>query len=59
MRAAGLVRGVAVDVSPPDLPVAVVRVIVPGLESWGVDHSKLGRRAAAAWNAAVRELAPA
>jgi ribosomal protein S12 methylthiotransferase accessory factor len=59
LRAAGLERVVAVDVSPPDLPVAVVRVIVPGLESWGVDHSKLGRRAAAAWNSAVRELAPA
>ncbi|MBE1487380.1 YcaO-like family protein [Plantactinospora soyae] len=56
LRAAGLGRVVVVDLSPPELPGHVVRVLVPGLESWAIDRSKLGARAAGAWSRAVREL---
>lgn len=56
--AAGLHSVIVVDLSPRDVPAAVVRVIVPGLESWVVDHSKLGRRALDAWNTAIAELRP-
>jgi ribosomal protein S12 methylthiotransferase accessory factor len=56
LRAADLPRAVVVDLSPPGIPVAVVRVVVPGLESWAIDRSRLGPRAAAAWNAAVAAL---
>jgi ribosomal protein S12 methylthiotransferase accessory factor len=37
LRAAGFRRAAIVDVSPPDLPIAVVRAVVPGLESSIVD----------------------
>ena len=56
LRRCGLSRAIIVDLSPPDLPVVVVRAIVPGLESWGLDRSRLGRRAAAAWNDARDRL---
>ncbi|MBT2207844.1 YcaO-like family protein [Actinomadura sp. NEAU-AAG7] len=51
----GLYRAVVVDRTPPGFPVHVVRVIVPGLESWAVDQSRLGRRAGACWEAALNE----
>ncbi|WP_267919873.1 YcaO-like family protein [Longispora fulva] len=54
LAACGLDRAVAVDLSPPELPVHVARVIVPGLESWSVDRSKIGTRATRAWNEAAR-----
>ncbi|XYH97100.1 YcaO-like family protein [Sorangium sp. So ce1128] len=54
LRSVGLSRVVVVDLSPPDLPVKVARVLVPGLESWGSDRSKLGPRATGAWNAAMQ-----
>ncbi|MCA2227193.1 YcaO-like family protein [Nonomuraea aurantiaca] len=57
LRAIGMTRAIVVDLSPPQIPVSVVRLLVPGLESWGVDHSRLGHRAAAAWNRAVRTAA--
>ncbi|MEV0159462.1 ribosomal protein S12 methylthiotransferase accessory factor [Nonomuraea fuscirosea] len=57
LRAIGMTRAIVVDLSPPQIPVSVVRLLVPGLESWGVDHSRLGRRAATAWNRAVRTAA--
>lgn len=38
LRAAGLARAIAVDLSKPGAPVAVVRVVVPGLE--GSDHHR-------------------
>lgn len=53
LRAAGLPRAVVVDLSPPGIPAHVVRVVVPGLESWSIDRSRLGTRATDAWNAAV------
>ncbi|GAA1861096.1 YcaO-like family protein [Asanoa iriomotensis] len=58
LRDRGMSRVIVVDLSPPDLPVRVARVVVPGLESWAVDRSKLGQRAADAWNTALRQLAP-
>ena len=36
VRAAGFDRVIVVDLSRPELPIAVVRVVIPGLE--GVDH---------------------
>lgn len=56
LRNAGISRAVAVDLSPPQIPVSVVRMIVPGLESWAVDRCKLGGRAAAAWQRAVLDM---
>jgi ribosomal protein S12 methylthiotransferase accessory factor len=56
LRAAGLERAIVFDLSPPGIPVSVVRLIVPRLESWAVDHCRLGSRAAAAWNDAVRRV---
>lgn len=57
VKAHGVKRVVAVDLSRPDIPVKVARVLAPGLESWGSDRSKMGARAASAWNAAVRSVA--
>ncbi|MEV4443791.1 YcaO-like family protein, partial [Streptomyces sp. NPDC049577] len=58
LRAAGLPRVIVVDLSPPRIPVSVVRVMVPGLESWATDYCRIGARGAAAWQAAVRTLSP-
>jgi ribosomal protein S12 methylthiotransferase accessory factor len=54
LRACGVPRAIVFDLSPPQIPVSVVRLIVPHLESWAVDHCKIGRRGAEAWNRAVR-----
>ena len=52
-----MVRGlVAMKLAPPGIPVTVVRVMVPQLESWAVDHGRIGARGAAAWNRALAEL---
>ncbi len=59
LRAAGLDRVVVYDLSPPGIPVSVVRVIVPALESWAIDHCVIGARATRAWNTAVAELSHA
>jgi ribosomal protein S12 methylthiotransferase accessory factor len=56
LRACGLKHAVAVDLSPPEIPVHVVRVLVPGLESWAIDRSKLGERATRAWNRTVEAV---
>ncbi|MEJ3653468.1 YcaO-like family protein [Actinomycetes bacterium KLBMP 9759] len=56
VRSRGLDRVVVVDLSPPDVPAHVVRVIVPGLEQWSSDQGKLGPRATARWDGALREL---
>lgn len=53
VRDVGLDRVIVVDLSRAEIPAAVCRVIVPGAESWAADHSLLGARATAAWNAAV------
>ncbi|MEV4457142.1 YcaO-like family protein [Microbispora sp. NPDC049633] len=57
LRSCGIRRAVVVDLSPPGIPVNVVRLLVPHLESWGVDYSKLGERGAGAWTRALNELA--
>ncbi|MFN0068526.1 MAG: YcaO-like family protein [Limisphaerales bacterium] len=49
LRDAGLGEVLVVDLSPPDWTVAVVRVIVPGAETWGLDRTRLGERAATWW----------
>ncbi|WP_045314886.1 YcaO-like family protein [Lentzea aerocolonigenes] len=54
--ARGLDKAIVVDLSPPGIPASVVRVIVPGLESWSIDSSRIGARATHAWNEAVRSL---
>ncbi|MFF8608908.1 YcaO-like family protein [Streptomyces sp. NPDC015346] len=56
LRRRGIDRAYAIDLSPPGIPVKVVRVMVPQLESWAVDHCKIGARGAAAWNEALAEL---
>ncbi|MEV6947709.1 YcaO-like family protein [Streptomyces sp. NPDC051172] len=53
---AGIPRVVVVDLSPPQIPVSVVRVIAPRLESWATDYCRIGTRAAHAWRTAVQEL---
>ena len=57
LRGVGLEKVIAVDLSRDGIPAKVCRVIVPGAESWGADHSRLGRRATRAWNEAVRSHA--
>ena len=37
LRDYGIPSVIAVDLSPPDLPISVVRAIVPGLESFMID----------------------
>jgi len=56
LRAGGVSRALVVDLSPPEIPVKVVRVIVPQLESWAVDHCRIGQRGARAWNDALVTL---
>ncbi|WP_203909214.1 YcaO-like family protein [Rhizocola hellebori] len=56
VRALGLPRVIAVDLSIADLPVHVARVIVPGMETYAMDQGKLGRRAGAMWDTTLREL---
>jgi ribosomal protein S12 methylthiotransferase accessory factor len=56
LRARGLDQAIVVDLSAPGIPATVVRVIVPGIESWTVDRNKLGPRAAQAWNSALAAI---
>lgn len=53
LRAQGMTRAVVVDLSPPDVPAKVVRVVVPGIESWAIDRSRLGWRATRRWAQAL------
>ena len=45
LAAAGLGRAIIVDLTNPDLAVPVVRAIVPGLETFKITKSVMGRRA--------------
>lgn len=56
IKRAGLPRVLVYDLSPPNMPASVVRMIVPGLESWAVDHCRIGPRGAECWNQAVQQL---
>jgi ribosomal protein S12 methylthiotransferase accessory factor len=58
LQASGLTQVIVVDLSLPDTPASVVRAIVPGLESWTVDHSRVGSRARAAVASALSKLLP-
>lgn len=56
LRARGIAQVAAVDLTPPWLPVAVVRVVAPGAESFGLDQSRLGPRAGRRWDETLRAL---
>jgi ribosomal protein S12 methylthiotransferase accessory factor len=49
LRSVGIERVLMVDLSLPEIPVKVVRILVPGMESWTIDRGKVGNRARAAW----------
>jgi len=44
LKAAGLERVIVVDLTREEIGVPVVRVVVPGLEMYGVDGDRIGRR---------------
>ncbi|HZQ43447.1 MAG TPA: YcaO-like family protein [Acidobacteriaceae bacterium] len=48
-RAAGLDQIIVVDFTPNATAYSVVRVIVPGIENWALDHGRFGPRALAFW----------
>jgi ribosomal protein S12 methylthiotransferase accessory factor YcaO len=45
----GIERVIVVDFSEPHAVFSVVRVLIPGLEFWALDHGKLGSRAVQFW----------
>lgn len=47
--ACGLDRIIVVDFTPHETTYSVVRVIVPGIENWALDHGRLGQRALNFW----------
>jgi YcaO-like protein with predicted kinase domain len=49
LKQRGIKEVIVVDLTPHGAPYSVVRVIVPGLETWSVNHAKLGRRAEEFW----------
>lgn len=49
LTARGLDRVIAVDITEPDVGIPVVRVLVPGIESWAADGGRVGQRADAFW----------
>jgi ribosomal protein S12 methylthiotransferase accessory factor len=53
LKRCGIHQVIVVDFTPSGAPYAVVRVIVPGLENWSVNHAKLGRRAKEFWQTHV------
>ncbi|RLZ04062.1 hypothetical protein CWC38_02275 [Kocuria tytonicola] len=59
LQSNGIDSVVVVDLSPGWLPVSVVRVIVPGIESWAIDRGRLGQRAARVWRENISLLGKA
>lgn len=53
VRSVGLEHAVVVDLTPPGLPVSVVRVVVPGLEGYCFAHHAPGPRGQAAQRAGL------
>ncbi|HEX5284233.1 MAG TPA: YcaO-like family protein [Bryocella sp.] len=47
--AVGLNRIIVVDFTPNETGFSVVRVIVPGIENWALDHGRLGPRSLEFW----------
>lgn len=56
LKKMGLRKALLCDLSAPSFPMSVVRVVVPGIESWGIDHSKLGTRGADIWRKTMKGL---
>ena len=48
-KACGLDQIIVVDFTPDKIGYSVVRVIVPGIENWALDHGRLGDRAVKFW----------
>lgn len=48
-KACGLDQIIVVDFTPDKTGYSVVRVIVPGIENWALDHGRLGQRALNFW----------
>lgn len=59
LQSNGIDSVVVVDLSPDWLPVSVVRVIIPGIESWAIDRGRLGPRAARVWSENISLLGKA
>jgi ribosomal protein S12 methylthiotransferase accessory factor len=53
LKGRGIDKVIFVDFSPTDAPFAVVRVIVPALETWSISRGPLGRRALDFWRSHV------
>ena len=53
LKQRGINQVIVVDLTPDRAPYSVVRVIVPGLETWSVNHAKLGKRALEFWQTHV------
>ena len=53
LKARGIGEAIVVDFTPPGAPFAVVRVIVPELETWSISRGPLGRRALNFWRSHV------
>jgi ribosomal protein S12 methylthiotransferase accessory factor len=47
--ARGLSQIIVVDLTPEETAYSVVRVIVPGIENWALDHGRFGHRALEFW----------
>jgi ribosomal protein S12 methylthiotransferase accessory factor len=47
--ACGLDQIIVIDFTPDKNGYSVVRVIVPGIENWALDHGRLGHRAVNFW----------
>ena len=54
IQQAGLEQVIVVDITHPEIRIPVVRVIVPGLEIWVVDHACIGKRVLQHWQAAIQ-----
>jgi ribosomal protein S12 methylthiotransferase accessory factor len=48
-KAGGLDEIIVIDFTPDKIGYSVVRVIVPGIENWALDHGRLGDRAVNFW----------
>jgi ribosomal protein S12 methylthiotransferase accessory factor len=55
LQQANLTQTIVVDLTHPEVGIPVVRVIVPGLEVWIVDHTPIGQRVLQHWKASVQK----
>jgi ribosomal protein S12 methylthiotransferase accessory factor len=55
LKVGGLHQAIVVDLTDAELGIPVVRVFVPGLESWAADQSRIGWRADGFWQAHAEE----